>query len=151
MLKNTTPISRVQFPGFLHISGITRKVIPMKQEIKYIRSILKRYAQLKRDIRAFSQVSSPVISGMPGHSYGNGTEKSMVNHVDLAYQIKQVEDALKAVEDPRYSFILNEYIINKRYSVDDFCHMWQCSKSKFNYMKNKAINEFFYKYKKSNQ
>ncbi|KRN11479.1 prophage protein [Liquorilactobacillus mali KCTC 3596 = DSM 20444] len=79
---------------------------------------------------------------MPSHSYGNGTEKSMVNHVDLAYQIKQVEDALKAVEDPRYSFILNEYIINKRYSVEDCCHMWGVSRSKFNYMKNKALEKF---------
>lgn len=123
----------------------------MKQEIKHIRSILKRYAQLKRDIKAFSQVSSPVISGMPGHSYGNGTEKSLVNHVDLACQIKQVEDALKTVDNPYYSFILNEYIINKRYSVEDCCHMWQCSKSKFNYMKNEALSSFSNHYKISRQ
>lgn len=87
-------------------------------------------------------MSSTVLSGMPGHSYGNGTEKSMVNHVDLAYQIKQVEDALKSIENPRYSFILNEYIINKRYSVNEYCQLWQYSKSKFNYMKNEALIEF---------
>ncbi|KRL05837.1 hypothetical protein FD46_GL000595 [Liquorilactobacillus oeni DSM 19972] len=66
----------------------------------------------------------------------------MVNHVDLACQIKQVEDALKAVEDPRYNFILSEYIINKRYSVNECCQLWQCSRSKFNYMKNNALEEF---------
>ncbi|KRL00686.1 hypothetical protein FC81_GL001910 [Liquorilactobacillus capillatus DSM 19910] len=70
----------------------------------------------------------------------------MVNHVDLAYQIKQVEDALKAVKNPHYSFILNEYVINKRYSVSDCCKLWQCSKSKFNYMKNEALARFENKY-----
>lgn len=119
----------------------------MKQEIKHIRNILKEYARLKSDIKAFSQVSSPVLSGMPGRSYGNGTEKSMVNHLDLSYKMKQVEDAIHAITEPQYQFILVNYIIEKKYSVEEICAMWGVSRSKFNYMKNEALVKFEKKFK----
>jgi hypothetical protein len=119
----------------------------MKQEIKHIKAILKDYARLKRDISRFSQVSSPALSPAPAHTRKNGVEISMVNHVDLCYKLKQVEDAINAVNKP-YRAILVDYVINKRYSVDECCQMWQCSKSKFNYMKNHALLEFKVMYNK---
>lgn len=115
----------------------------MKQEIKHIRNILKEYARLKRDIRVFSQVSSPVLSGMPsGGTRNNGIELKMVNYLDLSYKMKQVEDALRAIKKPQYQFILVDYIIEKKHSVEEICTMWGVSRSKFNYMKNEALEEF---------
>lgn len=115
----------------------------MKQEIKHIRNILKEYARLKRDIKTFSQVSSPVLSGMPsGGTRKNSVELKMVNHLDLSYKMKQVEDAVQAITEPQYQFILVDYIIEKKYSVEEICTMWGVSRSKFNYMKNRALNSF---------
>lgn len=115
----------------------------MKQEIKHIRNILKEYARLKRDIKAFGQVSSPVLSGMPnGGTRKNSVELKMVNHLDLSYKMKQVEDAVQAITEPQYQFILVDYIIEKKYSVEEICTMWGVSRSKFNYMKNRALNSF---------
>lgn len=114
----------------------------MKQEIKHIKAILKDYVRLKRDLKAFSQVSSPVLSSAPAHTRKNGVEISMVNHVDLCYKLKQVEDAIKAVEDYQYKMILTDFIIEKKRSVSEFCKLFGCSKSKFNYLKNNALLEF---------
>ena len=115
----------------------------MKQEVKHIRNILKEYARLKRDIRAFSQVSSPVLSGMPsGSTRKNSVELKLVNHLDLSYKMKQVEDAIHAIKEPQYQFILVDYIIEKKHNVEEICTMWGVSRSKFNYMKNEALEEF---------
>ena len=120
----------------------------MKQEVKHIRNILKEYARLKRDIRAFSQVSSPVLSGMPnGGTRKNSVELKLVNHLDLSYKMKQVEDAIHAIKEPQYQFILVDYIIEKKHSVEEICIMWGVSRSKFNYMKNEALEEFAGRYK----
>lgn len=115
----------------------------MKKEIKHIRNILKEYARLKRDIRAFSQVSSTVLSGMPsGGTRKNSVELKLVNHLDLSYKMKQVEDAIHAIKEPQYQFILVDYIIEKKHNVEEICTMWGVSRRKFNYMKNRALNSF---------
>ncbi len=120
----------------------------MKQEIKHIRNILKEYARLKRDIKTFSQVSSPVLSGMPsGGTRNNGVELKLVNHLDLFYKMKRVEDAIRAIKEPQYQFILVNYIIEKKHNVEEICTMWGVSRSKFNYMKNEALVEFNKKFK----
>ena len=119
----------------------------MKQEIKHIKSILKDYSRLKRDLKAFSQVSSPVLSPAPAHTLKNGVETGMINHVDLAYRIKQVEDAIQAIDDQKLRIILVDYVLAKHHCVSDYCQKWQWSKSKFNYMKNKALESFAEKYK----
>jgi ArpU family phage transcriptional regulator len=120
----------------------------MKQEIKHIKAILKDYARLKRDLKAFSQVSSPVLSSAPAHTRKNGVELSMINHVDLAYKLKQVEDAINGINDQKLRIILVDYVLAKHHCVSDYCQKWQWSKSKFNYMKNKALIEFSEQYKK---
>lgn len=114
----------------------------MRQDVKKIRNLLKQYAKLKRDLTAFNQVSSPSFDGVSSHSSRNGAESRLINHVDLAYQLKEVEDALNIIDDPQYQFILHDYIIEKKHSVEEICTMWGVSRSKFNYMKNRALIDF---------
>lgn len=118
----------------------------MRQDVKKIRNLLKQYAKLKRDLTAFNQVSSPSFDGVSSHSSQNGTESRLINHVDLSYQLKEVEDALNAIDDPQYQFILHDYIIEKRFSRDEVCQRLSVSASKFNYLKNRALETFKEKY-----
>ncbi|MDB7776239.1 hypothetical protein PND37_15050 [Lactiplantibacillus plantarum] len=118
----------------------------MRQDIKKIRNLLKEYAKLKQEIRTFNQVSSPVLSVAPSHSGGNGVENSLINYVDLSYQLKEVDDALNAIHNPQYQFILHDYIIEKKHSVEEICTMWEVSRSKFNYIKNRALEGFLKRY-----
>ena len=73
-------------------------------------------------------------------------ETVLISHVDLSYQLKEVEDALNAIDDPQYQFILHDYIIEKRFSRSEACNQLSVSVSKFNYLKNEALKEFVCKY-----
>ncbi|MBO2728394.1 hypothetical protein GTP01_08720 [Lactiplantibacillus plantarum] len=117
-------------------------MIPMRQDVKKICNLLNQYAKLKRDLTAFNQVSSPSFDGVSSHSSRNGTETCLINHVDLSYQLKEVEDALNTIDDPQYQFILHDYIIDKRFSRSEACQRLSVSVSKFNYMKNEALHAF---------
>ena len=121
-------------------------MIPMNKNIKKIRNLLKEYAKLKQEIRTFNQVSSPSFDGVSSHSSRNGAESRLINHVDLSYQLKEFEDALNAVDDPQYQFILHDYIIEKRFSRSEACSQLSVSVSKFNYLKNQALELFKEKY-----
>ncbi|WP_260354743.1 hypothetical protein [Lactiplantibacillus argentoratensis] len=114
----------------------------MRQDVKKIRNLLKQYAKLKRNLTDFNQVSSPSFDGVSSHSSRNGTESRLINHVDLSYQLKEVEDALNAIDDPQYQFILHDYIIEKRFSRNEACERLSVSVSKFNYLKNQALEKF---------
>lgn len=113
-------------------------MIPMRQDIKKIRNLLKEYAKLKQEIRTFNQVSSPVLSVAPSHSGGNGVETRLINHVDLSYKLKKVEDVIDSLNNQE-KFILIEYVINKNYNRGEMCQMLNVSHSKFNYLKNKML------------
>ena len=91
----------------------------MRQDVKKIRNLLKKYAKLKRDLTAFNQVSSPSFDGVSSHSSRNGAESRLISHVDLAYQLKEVEYALNAIDDPQYQFILHDYIIENVFGYFD--------------------------------
>ncbi len=121
-------------------------MIPMRQDVKKICNLLKQYAKLKRDLTAFNQVSSPSFDGVSSHSSRNGAESRLINHVDLSYQLKEVKDALNAIDDPQYQFILHDYIIEKRFSRSEACNQLSVSVSKFNYLKNRALETFKEKY-----
>lgn len=121
-------------------------MIPMRQDVKKIRNLLKQYAKLERDLTAFNQVSSPSFDGVSSHSSRNGTESRLINYVDLSYQLKEVEDALNAIDDPQYQFILHDYIIEKRFTRSEACERLSVSISKFNYLKNKALETFKLEY-----
>ncbi|WP_106786130.1 hypothetical protein [Lactiplantibacillus plantarum] len=108
--------------------------------------ILKQYAKLKRDLTAFNQVSSPPFDGVSSHSSRNGAESRLINQVDLSYQLQEVEDALNAIDDRKYQFILHDYIIEKRFSRNEACERLSVSVIKFNYLKNKALEVFKIKY-----
>ncbi|MEN2361183.1 hypothetical protein [Levilactobacillus brevis] len=114
----------------------------MRQDIKKICNLLKEYAKLKQEIRTFNQVSSPVLSVAPSHSGGNGVETSLINYVDLSYQLKEVDDALNAIHNPQYQFILHDYVIEKRFTRSEACERLSVSISKFNYLKNQALKKF---------
>lgn len=127
-------------PSYIYLES--ESVIPMRQDIKKIRNLLKEYARLKQEIRTFNQVSSPVLSVAPSQSGGNGVETRLIGYVDLSYQLKEVDDALDAIHDPQYRFILHDYIIEKRFTRSEACEQLSVSVSKFNYMKNKALEKF---------
>jgi len=83
------------------------------------------------------------MNRVASHLYGNGTKTAVINHTDITYQIKEVEDALNAIDDPRYQFILHDYIIiEKRFTRNEACQHLSISVSKFNYLKNQALREF---------
>ncbi|ASL37917.1 prophage protein [Lactiplantibacillus plantarum] len=117
-------------------------MIPMHQDVKKIRNLLKQYSKLKRDLATFNQVSSPSFDGISSHSSRNSAESRLINHVDLSYQLKEVEDALNVIDDPQYQFILHDYIIEKRFSRNEACQQLSVSVSKFNYLKNRALLTF---------
>ncbi|MBP5841999.1 hypothetical protein J8137_05530 [Lactiplantibacillus plantarum] len=121
----------------------------MRQDVKKIRNLLKQYAKLKRDLTAFNQVSSPSFDGVSSHSSRNGAESRLINHVDLSYQLKEVEDALNAIDDPQYQFILHNYIIEKRFTRCEACEKLSVSVSKFNYLKNRSLLCFLIYYQQS--
>lgn len=129
-------------PAFLYIYLGSESVILMRQDVKKICNLLKQYAKLKRDLTTFNQVSSPSFDGVSSHSSRNGTESRLVNHVDLSYQLKEVEDALNTIDDPQYQFILHDYIIEKRFNRNEACNQLSVSVSKFNYLKNRALEVF---------
>lgn len=117
-------------------------MIPMRQDVKKIRNLLKQYAKLKRDLTAFNQVSSPSFDGVSSHSSRNGAESRLINHVDLSYQLKKFEDAINAL-DSQDQFILIEYVMYKHYNREEACNVLQASYSKLNYLKNKALTSFY--------
>lgn len=113
-------------------------MIPMRQDIKKIRNLLKEYAKMKRDLAAFSQVSSPTFDGTLSYSSQNVTESRLIRHVNLSYQIKKIEDAINTLES-QDRFILIEYVMYKHYSRDEMCQKFGVSRSGFNYLKNEAL------------
>ena len=95
---------------------------------------------------AFNQVSNPPFDEVSSHSSRSSAESRLKNYVDLAYQLKEIEDALNATDDPQYQFILHDYIIEKRFSRNEVCKQLSVSVSKFNYLKNRALETFKEKY-----
>ena len=91
---------------------------------------------------AFNQVSNPPFDEVSSHSSRSSAESRLVNHVDLSYQLKEVEDALNTIDDPQYQFILHDYIIEKRFNRNEACNQLSVSVSKFNYLKNRALEVF---------
>lgn len=114
----------------------------MREDIKKIRNLLKEYAKLKKELANFSQLASPAMDSVSCHVHKNGVENSLVHYTDQAYKVKRIEDALNSIDDPRYQFILHDYIIEKRFSRNEACNQLSVSVSKFNYLKNRALETF---------
>jgi len=93
----------------------------MREDIKKIRDVLKEYAKLKKELANFSQLASPAMDSVSCHVHKNGVENSLVHYTDQAYKVKKIEDALNSIDDPRYQFILHDYIMNKRFRRNEAC------------------------------
>ena len=111
----------------------------MREDIKKIRNLLKEYAKLKKELANFSQLASPAMDSISCHVHKNGVENSLVHYTDQAYKVKRIEDALNSIDDPRYLFILHDYIMNKQYSRVEVSKKLGVSVRGFNKIKNKAI------------
>lgn len=114
----------------------------MREDIKKIRNLLKEYAKLKKELANFSQLASPAMDSISCHVHKNGVENSLVHYTDQAYKVKRIEDALNSIDDPRYGFILHDYIMNKKYSRVEASQKLGVSVRGFNKIKNKAITYY---------
>ena len=118
----------------------------MRKDIKKIRQVLKDYAQLKKDLALINArntlISSPSFEGVSSHSNTNHTEIKFVNHADLNWRLHHVEEAINNIEDSKYRFIINKYIINKKYNRQELCDRYNIGLRSFNSMKNRALVEF---------
>lgn len=113
----------------------------MREDIKQIRNLLKEYAKLKKELANFSQLASPAMDSISCHVHKNGVENSLVHYTDQAYKVKRIEDALNSIDDPRYQFILHDYIMNKQYSRVEASKKLGVSVRGFNKMKNRALKD----------
>ena len=118
----------------------------MRKDIKEIRQVLKDYARLKKDLALINArntlINSPLFEGIAAHSNTNHTESKFIYHADLSWQLHRVEEAINNIKDSKYRFIINKYIVNKKYSRKDLCERYNISLRTFNTMKNKALVEF---------
>ena len=114
----------------------------MRKDIKEIRQVLKDYSRIKRDLKQVSFLPSPRFDAVNSHSNSNHTESKFIYHADLSWQLHRVEDAIDNIKDSKYRFIINKYIINKKYTRSQMCQRYDISLRSFNSMKNRALVEF---------
>lgn len=118
----------------------------MRKDIKKIRQVLKDYAQLKKDLALINArntlISSPSFEGVSSHSNTNHTESKFVNHANISWELHHVEEAISNIKNSKYRFIINKYIINKKYNRQELCDRYNIGLRSFNSMKNRALVEF---------
>lgn len=114
----------------------------MRKDIKEIRQVLKDYAQLKKDLKLIDLRTSPSFDSVPSHGNQNGTEKKFIYHADLSNRLYKIEVAIANIKDSKYRFIINKYIISKKYNRTELCERYNIGLRTFNTMKNKALIEF---------
>lgn len=114
----------------------------MRKDIKEIRQVLKDYSRIKHDLKQVNFLSSPRFDAVNSHSNSNHTENKFIYHADLSWQLHRVEDAIDNIKDSKYRFIINKYIINKKYTRSQMCQRYDISLRSFNSMKNRALVEF---------
>ncbi len=114
----------------------------MRKDIKAIRQVLKDYSRIKHDLKQVSFLPSPRFDTVNSRSNSNHTENKFIYHADLSWQLHRVEDAIDNIKDSKYRFIINKYIINKKYTRSQMCQRYDISLRSFNSMKNRALVEF---------
>lgn len=114
----------------------------MRKDIKAIRQVLKDYSRIKHDLKQVSFLPSPRFDAVNSHSNSNHTESKFIYHADLSWQLHRVEDAIDNIKDSKYRFIINKYIINKKYTRSQMCQRYDISLRSFNSVKNRALVEF---------
>lgn len=114
----------------------------MRQDIKEIRQVLKDYSRIKHDLKQVNFLPSPRFDAVSSHSNSNHAESKFIYHADLSWQLHRVEDAIDNIKDSKYRFIINKYIIKKKYSREELCDRYNIGLRSFNTMKNRALVEF---------
>lgn len=114
----------------------------MRKDIKEIRQVLKDYSKIKQDLSQVNFLPSPHLDVVSSHSNSNQAELKFIYHANLSWQLHQVEDAIDNIKDSKYRFIINKYIINKKYTRYQMCQRYDISLRSFNSMKNRALVEF---------
>ena len=114
----------------------------MRKDIKEIRQVLKDYSRIKHDLKQVNFLTSPSFEGTGSHSNLNHTESKFVNHADFSWRLHRVEDAINNIKDSKYRFIINKYIVNKKYNRKELCDRYNIGLRSFNTMKNRALVEF---------
>lgn len=114
----------------------------MREDIKQIRKILKDYAKLHQDLQEINLLPSPSFEAASSHSNLNHMENTLVYHANIVNRMHRVELAIKNISNSKYRFIINKYIIDKKYNREQLCKRYNISVRGFNYMKNRALVEF---------
>ncbi|OTA51616.1 hypothetical protein BHL85_11795, partial [Limosilactobacillus reuteri] len=109
----------------------------MRKDIKAIRQVLKDYSRIKHDLKQVNFLSSPRFDAVNSHSNSNHTENKFIYHADLSWQLHRVEEAINNIKDSKYRFIINKYIVNKKYNRKELCDRYNIGLRSFNSMKNR--------------
>lgn len=119
----------------------------MKKEHKQAIEILRTYGQLKNNVDKLSLISSPRFDKIGSGGTTRDKERVVINYIEANERLNAFQSAIDRVETEKYRFILVHYIMNKEYKRDEMCTHLDCSRSKFNYLKNSALNSFIDNYK----
>lgn len=118
----------------------------MRVEHKQAIEILRTYGQLKTNVDKLCLISSPKLDITGTHGNAGDKERTIMKHLEATERLNAFERAIGMVETKKYRFILIHYIMNKEYKRDEMCELLNCSRSKFNYLKNSALNSFIDNY-----
>lgn len=119
----------------------------MRAEHKRAIEILRTYGQLKNNVDKLSLISSPRFDKIGSSSTTRDKEQVVINYIEANERLNAFQSAINKIETEKYRFILVHYIMNKEFRRDEMCTQLDCSRSKFNYMKNSALNSFIDNYK----
>lgn len=119
----------------------------MRAEHKQAIEILRTYGQLKNNVDKLSLISSPQFDKIGSCGTNRNRERVVINYIEANERLNAFQSAINRVETEKYRFILVHYIMNKEYKRDEMCTKLDCSRSKFNYLKNSALNSFIQNYK----
>lgn len=119
----------------------------MRAEHKRAIEILRTYGQLKNNVDKLSLISSPRLDKIGSSGTNRDKERVVINYIEANERLNAFQNAINMVETKKYRFILIHYIMNKEYKRDEMCTKLDCSRSKFNYLKNSALNSFIQNYK----
>ena len=119
----------------------------MRKEHKKAIEILRTYGDLKNNVDKLSLISSPRFDKIGSGSTTRDKERVVINYIEANERLDAFQNAINKVEAEKYRFILINYIMKKEYKRDEMCTKLDCSRSKFNYLKNSALDSFIDNYK----
>ena len=118
----------------------------MKKEHKQAIEILRTYGDLKNNVDKLSLISSPRFDKIGSGGTNRDKERVVINYIEANERLNAFQNAINKIETEKYRFILVHYIMNKEFRRDEMCAQLDCSRSKFNYLKNSALNCFIENY-----